>query len=123
MLVGCRVHYVEPAEKEVFADDPRGVWVAIRPTQCSVSGPWREDWAATDNHDAGDYPYGPGEITILQEYCSKQGILVFEAVTRPRDEMTCAACNCAARYIMFLLVREEDVDAMIGFGAIPSPPN
>lgn len=124
-LVACRVHYVElnpsVSETEIQLDDSRGVWVAVRPTQCSISDAWRKDWVAIHANDP-HYPFGP-EITVLQEFCSKQGVLVLDATTRLENDLPCSARTCSAHYTVFLLVREEDVDAIGELGGIPARPN
>jgi hypothetical protein len=126
-FVGCRVHYAEPSrpsdEKEISFDDPRGVWVAIRPNQCA-SEPWRDEWRERHDNDMHGYSYGAKEIPVIQDYHRRQGIRIFDAATRPPDVYEPrAACNARANYMALLLVHEDDVERMIEFGFHRAGPN
>lgn len=119
VVTGCNsryVEYVEPVDYSrtaISTDDSRGVWVSIRPTQCSTYDAWRNDWVVTNEDDR--YPFKE-DIAILRDFCSKHGIVVFDIATRTVDGVVCMACTCKANRAVFFLVREEDVGAMLGFG-------
>jgi hypothetical protein len=130
LLAGCGGEYVEPVDHAqqvkrdvapIVANDPRGVWLAIYPSQCSTADAWRKDWV--NAHDGAHYhPFGRQEMPILIEYCSKRGISVLDSTTQDVDGMRCAACTCPANYILFLLVSEADAMAVAEFGGSPRRP-
>lgn len=104
-------------------------WVAIEPTQC-LTNPWEEDWLTSNGHDYQDYPkdystpgLDPGEVTIIKDYYRRLGVVVSNTATAPRYEVVCLACSCPEGHTMFLHVRSDDVDTMLGLGyRVESPP-
>jgi hypothetical protein len=96
-------------------------WVAIEPRQC-MTNPWEVDWLL-QHGDSESYPKDPrqpglepGEVLIIQDYYSRQGVIVSDTATAPRYEVVCMACTCPEGHTMYLRVREGDVETMTGFG-------
>lgn len=110
-----------PAREEFVANDPRGVWLAARPTQCSSSDVWRKDWRETHKGDEMAAA-GKDEISLILRYCSKRGINVIDSQMRYEPITACAACTCPGNYIAFLLVAEEDAPKVASFGFRPQRP-
>jgi hypothetical protein len=104
-------------------------WVAIEPTQC-LTNAWEQDWLARNGDDYAGYPKDPGtpgletgEIAIIEEYYSRQGVVVSGTDTAPKYESVCLACSCPEGHTMFLRVRAQDVNTMIGLGyRVEAPP-
>ena len=104
-------------------------WVAIEPVQC-MGNPWEMDWLMEHDGDYDSYPRDPrspglepGEVEIIKDYYLRQGVTVSDTATAQRYEVVCLACSCPQGHTMFLRVRAEDVQTMIGFGyRVQSPP-
>jgi hypothetical protein len=104
-------------------------WVAIEPTQC-LTNAWEQDWLARNGDDYAGYPRDPGtpgleagEIAIIEEYYSRRGVVVSGTDTAPKYEAVCLACSCPEGHTMFLRVRAQDVNTMIGLGyRVEAPP-
>ncbi len=97
-------------------------WVATEPIQC-LGNPWERDWLASHDGDYGSYPKDPtkpglepAEVEIIRDYYRRQGVVVFEAATKGRYEVVCAACSCPEGYTLYLEVRRQDVERMTSFG-------
>jgi hypothetical protein len=129
LAAGCSDH---PArhEPESGTRTQAQTWVAIEPTQC-LTNAWEADWLRQHGGDYDAYPKDyarpglePEEIAIITDYYTEHGVVVSETATaRDYEARTCAACTCAEGHTMFLLVRDQDVDTMIGFGyRIEAPP-
>src|SRR5512139_1076393 len=108
--------------RNVVALNAANSWVAIEPTQC-LTNPWEADWLAHHGGDYDAYPRDystpglePEEVDIIKDYYRRQGVMVLAATTAPKYDMVCLACNCPEGHTLFLLVRESDVDTMLGFG-------
>ena len=103
-------------------------WVAMEPVQC-LGNPWEQDWL--ENHD-GDYdsypkdPARPGlepeEFEVIQDYYNGGGVGVFEGRTASKYDSVCLACSCPEGHTLFLQVRDQDVEAMVGWGYRVEPP-
>jgi len=104
-------------------------WVAVEPTQC-LTNAWEEDWLARNGDNYAGYPkdygtpgLGPEEIAIIEDYYSRQGVVVSRTDTTQKYEVVCLACSCPEGHTLFLRVRTQDVDTMIGFGyRVEAPP-
>jgi hypothetical protein len=97
-------------------------WVAIEPVQC-LGNPWEQDWLENNGWDYDAYPKDPTrpglepeEFEIIRDYYARQGVVVFEGRTAPKYESVCLACSCPEGHTLYLLVRDEDAEAMIGWG-------
>jgi hypothetical protein len=103
--------------------------VAIEPTQC-LTNAWEADWLAQHGGDYAAYPKDPArpglepeEIAIIKDYYQRQGVVVSDTATAPKYESVCLACTCPEGHTMYLRVRSQDVDTMIGFGyRVEAPP-
>lgn len=129
LIPGCQSDKQSSPETELLASAQIRPWVAMEPKQC-LSNPWEVDWI---QHHGGDYdayprdPTTPGlepeEIAIIISYYARQGVVVSETDTAPKYAAVCMGCACPEGYTLFLRVREEDVETMIGFGyRIEDPP-
>ena len=98
-------------------------WVATEPVQC-LGNPWERDWLARYG-DIQPYPGYPGaEERIIREYYAGIGVEVGEIVSIPKYQAVCEACSCPRGDVLYLSVREGDVDTMIRLGfrlESPSP--
>jgi hypothetical protein len=81
------------------------------------------DWLEQHAGNNAAYPRDPTtpgleseEIVIITRYYASQGVVVFETATAPKYEEVCLSCSCPEGYTLFLQVRENDLDTMIGFG-------
>ena len=121
LLTSCSSDDPSAPEKARLASVESHAWVAIEPTQC-LTNPWERDWLDRHNDDYGAYPreyptrLTPEELEIIKEYYARQGVVVFDAITRPKYEEVCLACNCPEGHTLYLSVREKDVETMIGMG-------
>lgn len=128
LIAGCQPYHgtldkgVEEAKtsESLVANDPRGVWLARRPSQCSDSDPWRKDWIET--YDNKKYPQGVEELSNILRFCSKRGVQVIDSSIRYEPITACAACSCAGSHIAFLLVSEADAPTVAAFGFRPQRP-
>jgi hypothetical protein len=121
-LCGCRNDGSTGPVSELKGVGSADTWVAIEPTQC-LTNPWEQDWLSRNNGNYSAYPKDPTtpglepeEFAIIQEYYDRQGVVVMDGATAPKYDVVCLACTCPEGHTMFLLVRGEDVEAMIGFG-------
>ena len=121
-VIGCQRDGGTDASLQLDRNVQDEAWVAIEPTQC-LTNSWEMDWLANNNGDYSGYPKDPTrpgleheEFEIIQDYYSRQGVVVFEATTRPKYETVCLACSCPEGHTMYLAVRNQDVDIMVGFG-------
>jgi hypothetical protein len=129
LVAGCQTNDRLPFEPELIARTQLRAWVAIEPTQC-LTNAWEADWLEQHGGDYAAYPKDPTrpglepeEIAIITSYYARQGVVVFETATAPKYTAVCMACSCPEGHTMFLRVREEDVETMIGFGyRVEAPP-
>jgi len=104
-------------------------WVAIEPVQC-LGNPWEQDWLEKHGWDYHSYPKNPArpglepeEFEIIQDYYDRGGVAVFEGRTAPKYDNVCLACSCPEGHTLYLLVRDQDVEAMVGWGyRVEQPP-
>ena len=125
-LTACGSDNPQTPETTLDRTGPR-TWVATEPVQC-LTNAWEADWLAQHNDDRARYPRDlstwpraltPEEIDIIVEYYEKQGVVVFETATFAQARTStpvCAACICEEGHTLFLLVRNRDVERMIGLG-------
>ena len=121
-LPGCGDDDATSPEKAILARGERTSWVAIEPRQC-LTNSWEQDWLDRHGNDER-YPsdptwprrFTPEEIAIIQDYYSRQGVVVFQATARQSSDVVCLACSCGEGHTLYLLVRDEDVETMVGFG-------
>jgi hypothetical protein len=107
-----------------------GTWVAAEPTQC-LTNSWEQDWLERHDWDYAGYPKDPThpglepeEVEVITDYYSRQGVVVSEATTRDQYQAVCLACSCPEGHTMYLRIRDEDVQTMLGFGyRVESPRN
>jgi hypothetical protein len=123
LAFGCEREGMLPVEYEAE------VWVAIEPTQC-MSNAWERDWLAQNGNAYEDYPKDlsqpglePEEYEIIREYYLRQGVVVLGSATTPGAPVVCLACSCREGRTLYLLVRDRDVETMVGFGyRLEDPP-
>jgi hypothetical protein len=109
------------ANGSIVPNDPRGVWLAINPSQCSKSEPWRKAWFAANGNTG--YAWGDGERFVIIDYCSSQGVSILDSATRHVEGASCSACTCRNHYFHFLLVSEEEAPAVAAIGGRPQRPD
>lgn len=90
--------------------------------QC-LGNPWEQDWLERNDWDYDAYPrdptrFGlePQEFEIIQDYYDSEGVVVFDGQTAPKYNNVCLACSCPEGHTLYLLVREQDVAVMVGWG-------
>lgn len=104
-------------------------WVAIEPIQC-LKNPWEQDWLEKNDWDYDSYPKDPArpglepaEFEVIQDFYDAAGVAVSGGQTAPKYDNVCLACTCPEGHTMYLLVRDQDVDTMLGLGyRVESPP-
>jgi hypothetical protein len=129
LAAGCESDDKTPQVPGPITQVGPATWVAIEPTQC-LTNDWEADWLAQHGNDYAAYPKDyarpglePEEVAIIKDYYRHQGVVVSGTATAPKYDAICAACNCPEGHTMFLRVRAEDVETMIGFGyRVESPP-
>lgn len=88
-------------------------WVWTNPTQC-LSNPWQRDWQQSHGDDAS-YPGGE-EDKIIREYYQKQGVTIFDIISKSWETPVCMSCACPQGYTLYFLISNSDVDKMIKLG-------
>ena len=116
LLFGCQ------SDDGTAPSQKQKAWVAIEPTQC-LTNTWEQDWLERNNRDYSSYPKDPvrpglepEEFEVVQDYYSRQKVVVFDSATAAKFDAVCLACSCPEGHTMYLLVSGEDVESMIGFG-------
>jgi len=121
IVAGCGSQHVAADSSEpVQASDPRGVWLAIRPTQCS-DDPWRKDWISVGEEQSPEAG-AANEIASMVHFFTKRGVNVIDYKIRREPITSCAACTCPGQDIAFLLVSEADAPTVAAFGFHPQQP-
>lgn len=122
LFVGCQADNGAHPVSELDHNTHTDTWVAIEPTQC-LTNDWEKEWLERNGQDYAGYPKDPAtpglepeELKVIQDYYSRQGVVVFDSATASKYETVCLACSCPEGHTMYLLVRGEDVEVMIGFG-------
>jgi hypothetical protein len=129
LAAACQTEDSSSLEPSSLSRAQAPVWVAIEPKQC-LSNAWEMDWLARHHNDYAAYPkdrtlqgLGHDEITIITSYYKRQGVVVSDTAAAPKFAAVCAGCACPEGHTLFLRVRADDVDTMIGFGyRVEAPP-
>jgi len=129
LAAGCNTDDQTPPAPELVTRTQAPTWVAIEPTQC-LTNSWEADWLERHGGDYAGYPKDPArpglepeEIVVITEYYRGKGVVVSQTATTPKYDAVCLACSCPEGHTMFLRVRAQDVDTMIGLGyRVEAPP-
>lgn len=90
-------------------------WVSIVPVQCGGNS-WQSD---------SPIPEEVSELEVVKEFYQKQGITVFDIVSKRTHEIVCLACSCPRGDTLYLSVLKNDVPQMLkqGFVVAEAPEN
>ena len=95
---------------------PGRTWVATDPIQC-LGNPWEVDWLVRNEYNYQGYPRSlDSQYVIIRTYYARLGVEAADILSVHKYDITCDACSCARGDVLYLSVRNDDVEAMVLLG-------